>query len=95
MLTAKQEHSMTALARQVAKVRSLLESNGLELWDTPAPTRISINHPPIDNWTMRIGDPKTKHDLFIDSGGGEHALWCEAEVKIAKFIADGKVDTDA
>ncbi len=86
---------MTVLDRQKAKVCRLLEAHGLEIWDQPAPTRISINHPPIDNWTMRIGDPRTKHDLFIDSGGGEHALWCEADARITEFIASGKVDTDA
>lgn len=86
---------MTALERQKTRVRRLLDVHGLEIWDTPAPTRISINHPSIDNWTMRIGDPKTKHDLFSDSGLGEYALWCEAETRVTDFIKNGKVDMDA
>lgn len=85
---------MTPLERQIAKVQRLMQIHGLEMWDAPAKTRISISHPPIDNWTMRIGDPETRHDLFIDSGQGEYALWCEAERRIADFISNGRKDSD-
>ena len=59
---------MTPLENKISKVKSLLEDNGLVIWDDPSKTQISFAHPPIDNWTMRIGDPKTNNDLSIDSG---------------------------
>lgn len=81
---------MSPIDRQKNLVMTLINENGLELWDHPGFTD-ATNRPysdaRVESWSMRIGNPATYEDIIVDALG-EYALWCEAEAEIKAYLAE-------
>lgn len=76
-----------ALEALKTEVKDLLQKQGFKIYDQPSVANISIGPSPVTNWYVRMGDPATEQDFWVDAQS-EHHMWLNALAEIKKYIAE-------
>ena len=87
---------MTDLEEKRTLAEATVKRCGLEIWDQPSMAMLarSPSNVPVQLWTMRLGDPATNKDHFLESTLGEGQLWEESE-KFAEIFQSKKRQANA